>query len=110
MANWKTHSLPLAYPITVGEGPDAKKIEAIVLREPDLEALEKLDEGGVLDGAGMSIKQVRLCLEAMSDVPAEAIRKMHASDAMKAAEALGPLLESLVPEASGGTKSKGCSR
>lgn len=97
---WKTHEHPLAHPIEIGD----KKVETIVLREPDVEALETIGELNLpvpeLDASGvpiievpLTIRQLRVIITAIADQPDEVIRKLHRSDFVALSEAALPLLE-----------------
>lgn len=79
MAEWKSKSVPLTHPIPEGEGSD-KKITAITLFEPDVEALEKIEDLGIEAGKKLSVKQIRGAIAAMSRLDDDVIKKLHRSD------------------------------
>lgn len=97
MAEWKTRTYTLKHPVTIGEGEATQTIREIVMREPDVEALERIQEAGGLDPEKdtMPIKTVVVIVSALSGIPESSIRKMHVSDFTGVAEDFGPLLESL---------------
>lgn len=80
---WKTVTHRLKYPVVV----NGERIEQITLREPDVEALEKIDDLGIEEGKELKVRQLRGIIEAIGDAPDGAIGKLHRADI----EALGNL-------------------
>ena len=87
--NWKTATHVLKFPIAIGD----KTIAAITLREPDLEALEIIDDLGIEAGKAVKVRHLRGLIEALGDAPSEAVGKLHCSDLAALGELLAPLLE-----------------
>lgn len=100
MATWKSSTHKLAFPFEIGEGEDRRKVTSITLREPDVEALEIIDELGIKppdegeEMPDMSIKDMRILMSALSDEPADVLKKLHLKDFMALGDLVGPLLES----------------
>lgn len=107
MADWKKATITLAYPVTVAGVTRSE----VTIREPDLEALEVVQELGITehflldddgkpqrdeDGSPLlknpTIKEMRKVLTVISDLPNEFIGKLHRDDYMKVAGAMLPLL------------------
>lgn len=93
--NWKTATHALKFPITVGE----KTYAAITLREPDVEALEAIDDLGIEPGKALKVRHMRGIIEALGDAPSEAVGKLHRDDLAALGELLGPLLDGAEAEA-----------
>lgn len=87
-AQWKTETLVLKYLVTI----DDKTYSSITVREPDVEALEKIEELGVVEGAKTTIRQTRGMIAALADVPEAVILKLHRFDLMAVGELLAPLV------------------
>lgn len=85
---WKTVTHTLAYPVMIGD----KRTSAVTLREPDVDALEAIEELGIEEGGQPKISQLRGMIAAMSDVSNEVIGKMHRDDLTGLGELLVPLL------------------
>lgn len=92
--NWKTVTHKLKFPLEF----DGEKIEKITLREPDVEALEQIDELDIQPGKPIRVRQMRGMIEALSDVPGDALKKMHSDDLTALGELLAPLLGDAEPE------------
>lgn len=92
--DWKIATHVLKFPVTVGDMAAA----AVTLREPDVEALEAIDELGIVPGAALRVKQMRGIIEALGDAPPEVIGKLHRDDLAALGELLGPLLDGGEPE------------
>lgn len=86
---WKTATHRLKFPIEF----DGEKIEKITLREPDVEALEKIDDLEIEPGKNLRVRQIRGIIAALGDVPADALGKMHKSDLEALGALIAPLLE-----------------
>lgn len=89
MAEWKTTTVPLEYPFTVG----TTSYTAIVLREPDADAVEQIEDAGFQVGVQPTQRQLRASVVALSKLPNEIIGKLHRNDFMKVVEATVPLLQ-----------------
>lgn len=87
--DWKTASHELKFPVEM----EGSKVTKITLREPDVEALEAIDELGIEPGKPMRIKHIRGIIETLGDAPAGTIGKLHRTDIAALGELLGPLLE-----------------
>ncbi|MCT8999224.1 phage tail assembly protein [Chelativorans intermedius] len=87
--NWKTVTHTLKFPLQF----EGRKIEKITLREPDVEALEKIDELDIQPGKPVRVRQMRGMIAALGDCPPEALGKLHRDDLAALGELLGPLLE-----------------
>lgn len=91
MAEWKTKTITLLHPIKVGE----LSLSSITLREPDLEAMEKIEEIGFEDGVQPTVKQVRLAIEALcglDDQQLPLIKRLHKDDFAAVGAEVAPLL------------------
>lgn len=86
-AKWNEITIPLLHPITFGD----RTYSAITLREPDLEALEMLEDAKITPGS-VSIKQTGLMVKALSGVPDEVLKRLHTHDVSTLVEAMVPLL------------------
>lgn len=87
---WAEVTHTLAHPLPAGEGD---KIVSITLREPDVEALEAIDNLGLEAGKPLRIREISAIIAALSGVPIEAVRKMHKSDFTALGALAVPLLE-----------------
>lgn len=87
---WGETTIPLKFPVDQGEAP---KIEKVTLREPDGEALEKIDALGLEPGKPMRVAQINGIIAALSGLPIETVRKLHRNDIRDLGEAAAPLLE-----------------
>jgi hypothetical protein len=76
---------------------DEKTFVSITLREPDVNALEAIDDLAIEPGVRMKVRQVRGMIEILGDVPPAVVGKMHRDDFVKVTEMVVPLLEG--PEA-----------
>ncbi|SOC47672.1 tail assembly chaperone E/41/14-like protein [Rhizobium subbaraonis] len=85
---WKTQAHPLKHPITIGD----KTYAAVMLREPDADALEAIDDLGMKEGERARIGQLKGLLCALADVPGEVIGKLHRDDFIALQEIAIPLL------------------
>jgi hypothetical protein len=86
--SWKTITHTLTHPINCA----GKTYDRITLREPDVDALEAIEELGLEEGAKMGIKQLRGVIVALCDLDDAAIGKMHRTDLMAMGELIAPLL------------------
>lgn len=86
---WKTKTHVLKFPVTLGD----KTYAAVTLREPDVDALEVIEELGIEEGKRPTIRQARGLIAALADVPTEALGKMHKDDLAELGEMVAPLLE-----------------
>jgi hypothetical protein len=87
--NWKTTVHVLKYPVTLAD----KQFAAVTLREPDVDALEAIDELGIVEGVTPNIRQLRGIIVALADAPNEVIGKLHKDDLTALGELCVPLLE-----------------
>lgn len=85
---WKTKVHSLKYQIQ----HDGKQIAAVTVREPDVQALETIDDLGIVEGKRPTIKQSVALVAAMADVPIEVIRKLHKADFQSLMELVVPLM------------------
>ena len=108
MAEFKTIAHTLLYPIPVGE----KTYSTFIMTEPDVEALEKVEDLGVFnreplkDASGavmidedgdpvlppLKVSEVRKLLVILGDLPEEVVLKMHPRDFNIVGKSVGPLL------------------
>lgn len=86
---WKKSTHVLKYPVTV----DGKEHAAVTLREPDVDALEAIEELGISESGNPTIKQMRGMIVALADVPSAVIGKLHRDDLASLGELLAPLLD-----------------
>lgn len=87
---WPEIRHPLLHPVPV-EGTE--KLREIVLREPDVEALERIDALNLKPGEALSISQLRAVIAALSNQPDATIKKLHQADFRALGEKAAPLLE-----------------
>lgn len=92
---WKIKAIALKHPITVGE----KTIAAVVLREPDLNALEAIEELALKDGVPPSVAQLRGIIVAIGDQPDAIVGKLHRDDFAAITEEIAPFLSGEETEA-----------
>jgi len=85
---WKTVTHALKYPVNAG----GATISAIVLREPDVDALEAIEDLGIVPGETLKVRQIRGIILALSDQPDTVIGKLHRSDLSELGNLLAPLL------------------
>lgn len=85
---WKVDVVPLLHPIKVGE----LSLTEIALREPDLEALEMIEEAGFVLDQRPTVKQIRTVIQALSGQPIEVLRKLHRDDFTTLTERATPLV------------------
>lgn len=76
MPEWKTKTVPLSYPITVGE----RSFSHIVLREPDVDGLEIIEGLGLKEGVKPTIKQLRGMLRGITGMTEEQVGRIHKDD------------------------------
>lgn len=94
MAIWKSTKLTLVYPIAF----DGKDVTELTIGEPDVDAVEVIEEAGFKVGEPPTVAQLRAVIGALAHVPNELIGKLHRSDFQNAVEVATPLLEaSLAP-------------
>lgn len=86
---WVEKTVPLIHPI---DGPEGK-IESLTFREPDVEALERIEELDIQKGDRIKVRHLRVIAAALSRQPDDLIRRVHASDFEKVTEAIVPFLE-----------------
>ncbi len=96
-ANWPCVSVRLKYPLPDGSGGEIAEIR---IDEPDLETLEAVMDAmeavGVKDDAqGLTIRQLRPMIAALTGLPDESLKRLHYKDVMALSEAIAPLLEGL---------------
>ena len=89
MSEWKTIVVPLKHPITV----EGTTYDRAVLREPDVETLEALDEIGMKEGVDPTVAQSRRAIVALTGLPDAVVRKMHMVDFNTVSGAVVPLME-----------------
>jgi len=92
---WPEVRHTLRFPI-----PGDPPIKEIVLREPDLEALERIEEAGLnfdpgKPDKGLTIRQLRPIIAALSGLPDDRLKRMHVKDVLALSELMAPLLDGL---------------
>lgn len=91
--DWKTKTIPLTRPVEMPDG----KIEEIMIREPDVEAIEAIEEMDLPTGAAskkkLKVSQIRRMVEILSDAPDGSVQKMHPEDFQKVAREVTSFLE-----------------
>jgi len=88
MAEWKKIVCQLAHPIKVGE----LSLTELTLFDPDVDAMEAIDELGMVEGQPISVKQMRGAIAALSRQPLDLIGKLHREDFTAVMEKAVPLL------------------
>lgn len=88
MPDWKSHTYTLLHPFQVGE----RSYTAIVVKEPDIDAAEAIEEIDFIEDVKPTIKQLRAAVVALSKLPNEVIGKMHRDDFTALCEVVVPLL------------------
>lgn len=86
--SWKTVTHPLIHTINIS----GKSFDRITLREPDVDALEAIEDLGLKEGEPMGIKALRGVVVALSDFDNATVGKMHRADLMAIGEIIAPLL------------------
>lgn len=92
---WKKATHVLKYPVTV----DGKEHVTVTMREPDVDALEAIEDLGIEENRNPTIKQVRGMITALADMPSAVIGKLHRDDLTALGELLAPLLDGEADEA-----------
>jgi len=87
---WPEIRHTLRFPITP---PGGEVVSEVVCREPDVEALERIDNLGMVEGQPLKVAQIRGIIAALSGLPDDVIRKMHKTDFAGLTEKVVPLLE-----------------
>lgn len=85
---WADVTVTLTHPLLYGE----RSVTSITLREPDLEALEKLDDLGLKEDEKPTVRQCRAMIQALSREPDELLSKLHRADVLALVEAMAPLV------------------
>ena len=71
-----------------------------MLREPDIDGLEKIDDLGLTEGAPIKVSQIRAIIAILSGLPDETVKKFYKRDFAAVGEKLLPLLaEPTIPTA-----------
>ncbi len=94
--SWPETTVTLLHPVT---GPDGEQIASLTFREPDVEALEKIEDIDAKEGEKIKVRHLRVIAAALSRQPDDVIRKINARDFGKVSEALVPFLEYAVTRA-----------
>jgi hypothetical protein len=99
-ASWPETSVTLTHPIT---GADGTEIRVLTFREPDVEALEKIETVDAAEGEQIKVRHLRAIAAALSRQPDEVIRRINARDFARIAEAIAPFLQgaAAAPQSSG---------
>jgi|GEM_PF-2270197 len=87
---WPDATVALTHPV---KGADGEDITALTFLEPDVEALERLEDLDVQDGERIKIRHLRYIAAALSRQPDEVIKRINARDFAKVTEAITPFLE-----------------
>ena len=87
--SWGVSPLKLKFPVTT----EAGTITEIIMREPNGEALEAIDDLNMQEGERPTMRQTLALIRILSGISKDVTDKMHRDDIMGAMEALGPLLE-----------------
>lgn len=87
--DFRTETYHLRFPIV----DDGALHTTITLREPDVDALEKIDDLDLVEGGRPKIRQMRSMIAAVADVSDAVIGKLHRNDMIALGELLAPLLE-----------------
>jgi hypothetical protein len=90
---WGEQTYTLLFPIPLDDGNTVTKL---VFREPNGEALEAIDELGVVEGKKPTVRQALGMVRALANVPKVVTDRMHQMDITRAMEAVGPLLDGVV--------------
>lgn len=86
--DWKMKTVSLTHPIENGEGT----VREITLREPDVDALEQIEDLKLEEGKRPTTRQLRGVIAALADVSNEVVGKVHRDDLGALGEAVVPLL------------------
>lgn len=113
MAEWKSETVPLTHPIS-GAGDSSQKITSITLHEPNVEALELIQEAGFTEGAQPTVKQLRTAIAALARIDPDLLLTLHRDDFTKLAEKAVPFVTGSVepspPESSPSSSSTSSSQ
>ena len=86
--DWKIVKHPLSYPVTIGE----RSYSEVVLKEPNVAAIEMVEDSGLKAGVEPTNKQLRIAIMALSGLPAEVVLAFHKDDFAEVVAAAIPLL------------------
>lgn len=89
-AVWNEAPYSFIFPVAQ---PNGETITNITIREPDAEALERIDALGIEEGRKPTVAQGRCIMEALAGLDDGALKKMHAKDFTALMELSGPFLE-----------------
>lgn len=90
---WPEVTIPLRHPI---KGVDGAEITSLTFSEPDVEALERMEDLEPAEGERLKVRHLRAIAGALSRQPDDLIRRLRASDFTRVVEAMKPFLEYLV--------------
>ena len=76
MADWKKVTVSLTHPIMTEDG----EIKSLTLLEPNVEALEEIDELELSTDKNPSIRQLRRIIEILGNLPDGAAKSMSRTD------------------------------
>ena len=88
---------------------DGKAFASITLREPDIEALEAIDDLAIEPGVRIKVRQLRSMIEILGDLPPEVVGKIHRDDFAKITVLVVPLLDAPEEEVSSTSSPSGAS-
>ncbi len=89
--DWKTSTVTLTHPVPL-DAAGATTLSKITFREPDVDALEAIEELGLKAGVRPTVKQLRGMIVALGDASDEIVGKLHRDDLGALGEAVIPLL------------------
>ena len=88
---WNSVNILLAHPVS---GPDGA-VFIVTMREPDIEALEKIDNLGITSDKPMKVSQIKGVIVALTGLPEAVVNRIHRDDFTAIGEAAVPLLEAV---------------
>ena len=86
--NWGSVTVPLKYQVETEAGP----IKEITMREPDGEALEAIEEVGMVEGEKPKMRQILATVSILSGLPKSVINRLHRDDITEVVSSMAPLL------------------
>ncbi len=87
---WPSISVTLNYPVDI---PGHGKPKKLVFREPDVEALERIEALNLKEGAQVKLFEVRAIAEALAGFPEGSLKKLNHRDIKKVSEEVAPFFQ-----------------
>ena len=88
VATWRTVEHKLIHPVAGADG----NVSSVIFKEPDIEALEKIDDLNIMEGKPLKVAQIRGIIGALSGLPDEVLKRIHRDDFAALGDKAVPLL------------------